>query len=151
VAGWSRSQKDVPGVECFAGNEERDAFLARTDILICLLPDTPETRGAIRAETIALLPKGACVINAGRGGHVVMEDLLAALDSGHLAGAFLDVFEEEPLPEGAPVWAHPKVIVTGHLASMASRPARARYVAAAIAAFEAGERPVNLFDPVRGY
>ncbi len=151
VAGWSRGRKVLPGIECFAGEEERDAFLARTDLLVCLLPDTPETRGAIRAETIALLPPGAGVVNAGRGGHVVLDDLVAALDSGHVSGAFLDVFEPEPLPDGHPIFAHPKVIVTPHLASLASRPARARYVAEAIAAFERGERPANLFDVARGY
>lgn len=151
VAGWSRSRKSLPGVECFAGMAERDAFLARTDLLVCLLPDTVETRGAIYTDTIALLPPGAAVINAGRGSHVVLDDLMAALDSGHLSGAFLDVFEPEPLPADHPAWAHPKIIVTPHLASLASRPARARYVAEAIAAFERGDRPPNLYDPARGY
>ena len=151
VAGWSRSRKQMPGVESFAGDAERDAFLARTDLLVCLLPDTPQTRGAIRAETIAKLPAGAGIINAGRGGHVVVDDLVAALDNGHLSGAFLDVFEPEPLPQGHALWSHPKVIVTPHLASMASRPARARYVAEAIAAFERGDTPPNLYDPDRGY
>ena len=151
VAGWSRSRKDLAGIECFAGAGERDAFLARTDVLVCLLPDTAETRGAIRAETIGLLPRGAGVVNAGRGGHVVVDDLVAALDSGQLSGAFLDVFDPEPLPAGHVLWSHPKVIVTPHLASLASRGARARYVAAAIAAHERGERPANLYDVGRGY
>ncbi len=151
VAGWSRTPKSLPGIACFAGAEGRDAFLARTDLLVCLLPDTAETRGAIRAETIALLPAGAGVINAGRGGHVVMADLVAALDAGHLSGAFLDVFETEPLPSDDPVWTHPKIIVTPHIASLASRPSRARYVTDVIAAFERGETPPNLYDPARGY
>jgi len=151
MAGWSRGPKSLPGVECFAGEGERDAFLARTDILVCLLPDTPETRGAIRAETIARLPRGAAVVNVGRGGHVMLPDLVAALDDGQLSGAMLDVFEQEPLPAADPAWSHPKIIITPHIASMASRPARARYVAAAITAFERGETPPNLFDPVRGY
>ncbi len=151
VVGWSRSRKDVPGVECFAGDGERDTFLARSDILVCLLPDTPDTRGAIRAETIAKLPPGAAVVNAARGPHVVLDDLLAALDAGRLSGAVLDVFDEEPLPPSHPVWAHPKVTVSPHLASMASRAARARYVADAIRRFEAGEALANLYDPVRGY
>lgn len=151
VAGWSRTPKSIPGVDCYAGPGERDAFLARTDILVCLLPDTPDTRGALCAETLALLPRGAAVVNAGRGSHCVLPDLLAALDSGHLAGAVLDVFETEPLPADHPAWAHPGIIVTPHLASLASRPARARYVADAIAAFERGETPPNLFDPGRGY
>lgn len=151
VAGWSRAAKSLPGVEHFVGAAERDAFLARTDILVCLLPDTPETRGAIRAETIAKLPRGAGIVNAGRGAHAVLPDVIAALDSGHLSGAVLDVFETEPLPPGHPVWLHPGIIVTPHLASLASRPARARYVAEAIAAFERGEAPPNLYDPARGY
>ena len=151
VAGWSRSPKAIPGVESFAGEGARDAFLARTDILVCLLPDTPDTRGAIRADTIARLPQGAAVVNAGRGGHVMLPDLLAALDAGHLSGAVLDVFDTEPLPPEHPVWAHPRVIVTPHVASLASRRARAAYVAEAIAAFERGEAPPNLYDPARGY
>lgn len=151
VAGWSRSPKSLPGVEHFAGEAQRDRFLARTDILVCLLPDTPETRGAIRAETIAKLPRGAGVVNAGRGGHVVLSDVIAALDSGQLGGAVLDVFEPEPLPPDHPAWSHPGIIVTPHLASLASRPARAQYVADAIAAFERGETPPNLYDPARGY
>jgi glyoxylate/hydroxypyruvate reductase A len=151
VAGWSRSRKAVPGVEGFAGADELPAFLARTDLLVNLLPDTPETKGAIRAETMALLPKDAGIVNAGRGPQLVLPDLLAALDAGHLSGAVLDVFDVEPLASSDPAWVHPKVIVTPHLASLASRPARVRYVAEAIAAFERGETPPNVFDPRRGY
>lgn len=151
VAGWSRSPKSLPGIECFAGPQALDAFLARTDLLVNLLPDTPETKGAIRAETIARLPDGAAIVNAGRGPQLVVDDLLAALDTGRLSGAVLDVFDIEPLPASSPLWTHPKIIVTPHLASLASRPARAQYVAEAIAAFERGEKPPNLFDPVRGY
>ena len=151
VSGWSRTAKSLPGVACYAGPGERDAFLAGADILVCLLPDTPETRGAIRADTIALLPPGAGVVNAGRGGHVVLPDLLAALDAGRLSGAVLDVFEAEPLPGAAAVWGHPRVIVTPHVASLASRRARARYVANAISAFERTETQANVYVPARGY
>ena len=151
VAGWSRTPKQVPGVESFAGAAERDAFLRRSDILVCLLPDTPETRSTICAETIALLPPGAAVVNAGRGGHLVFEDLVAALDSGHLIGAVLDVFTPEPLPPAHPAWSHPRIIVTSHVASLATRGSRARYVAEAIRRFEAGETLPNVYDPVRGY
>jgi glyoxylate/hydroxypyruvate reductase A len=151
VAGWSRSPKAIEGVQSHVGEAGREAFLANTDILVNLLPDTPATRGILDATAFALLPQGACVVNAGRGPQVVLPDLMAALDTGHLAGAMLDVFETEPLPADHPVWRHPKVIVSSHLASMASRPARARYVAEAIALHEAGERPPNLFDPARGY
>jgi glyoxylate/hydroxypyruvate reductase A len=151
VGGWSRTPKAMSGIECFAGEADREAFLRRSDILICLLPDTPDTRGAIRADTIALLPPGAAVVNAARGGHVVFDDLVAALDSGHLSGAVLDVFTEEPLPPGHPAWTHPCITVTPHVASMAGRRARAHYVAEVIRRFEAGEPLPNVYDPARGY
>jgi len=151
VQGWSRSRKEVPGVRSFAGPEELPEFLAGTEILVCLLPSTPETAGLIDAGLLARLPRGAQVVNAGRGSHVVVPDLLAALDAGRLDGAVLDVFEQEPLPPESPLWAHPKVTVTPHVASLPGRPERARYVAAAIADFEAGRPLPNLYDPVRGY
>lgn len=151
VVGWSRTAKALPGIETYAGAEGFAPFLARADILCCLLPDTPQTRGIINAETIARLPKGAAVLNAGRGSHVVMSDLVAALDAGRLSAAVLDVFETEPLPPTDPVWRHEKIMVTFHIASLASRRARARFVAEAIATLEAGGRPATLFDPTRGY
>ncbi|WP_431285333.1 2-hydroxyacid dehydrogenase [Humitalea sp. 24SJ18S-53] len=149
VAGWSRSRKAE--IESYAGAEELPAFLARTDILVCLLPSTPETAGLISASLFAQLPPGAALVNAGRGSHVVLPDLLAALDSEHLSGAVLDVFDTEPLPPEAPVWAHPKVIVTPHIASLAARGERARYVAQAIRDHAAGLPLPNLFDPEKGY
>ena len=118
---------------------------------MCLLPITPATTGIIRAETIAMLPPGASVINVGRGRHVVDADLLAALESGHLAGAVLDVFEPEPLPQDSPYWAHPKVIVTPHVASFGSRRVRARHIAGLIETFERGGDLPGRYDPVRGY
>ena len=151
VSGWSRTTKNLSGVACYAGPGERDAFLAGADILVCLLPDTLETRGAIRADTIALLPPGAGVVNAGRGGHVVLPDLLAALDVGRLSGAVLDVFEAEPLTGDAAVWEHPRVVVTPHVASLASRRARAGHVAKAISAFERREIPSNYYNAELGY
>ena len=151
VAGWSRTPKTLAGVACYAGEGGRDEFLRQSDILVCLLPDTPETRGAIRAETIALLPPAAAVVNAARGGHVVWDDLAAALDSGRLSGAVLDVFTDEPLPSEHSAWVHPRVTITPHVASMASRRSRARYVAEAIRRFEAGEALSNVYDPALGY
>lgn len=151
VRGWSRSRKEIPGVRSFAGSGELAEFLAGTDILVCLLPSTPETEGLIDATLLARLPRGAELVNAGRGPHVRVPDLLAALDSGHLEGAVLDVFEEEPLPAGHPLWSHPRVTVTPHVASTASRPQRARYFAGVIAAHEAGRPLPNLYDPDRGY
>lgn len=151
VLGWSRSRKSLPGVECFAGEAEFDAFLARCNVLVCLLPSTPETRGLIAAPLLAKLPKGASLINVGRGSHQKVEDIIAALDSGHLNGAVLDVFETEPLPSDHPAWAHPKILVTPHVASLPSRRERAQYVAAAIAAHQTGGTLPNLYDHARGY
>ena len=151
VAGWSNTPKQIQGVQSFVGPEAFGAFLARSDILVCLLPLTPATTGIICTDTIAQLPKGACIVNAGRGGHVVMQDLTDALDSGTLGAAVLDVFDPEPLPKGSPLWTHPKVLVTPHVASFGSRRVRARHVASVIAAFERGESLPGLYDPVKGY
>jgi len=116
VRGWARRPRQIEGIECFAGEAGLAPFLAGSDIAICLLPLTPETRGILHARTLALLPKGAHVINIARGGHVVEPDLLAALDSGQLAGATLDVFATEPLPPQHPFWRHPKIRLTPHIA-----------------------------------
>ncbi|WP_367615399.1 2-hydroxyacid dehydrogenase [Teichococcus aerophilus] len=151
VQGWARSPKDIPGVRSFVGAEGLPEFLATTDILVCLLPSTPETAGLIDSRLLAQLPPGAQLVNAGRGQHVVEADLIAALDSGHIAGAVLDVFVQEPLPAENPLWRHPAVTVTPHVASMANRQDRAIYVAAAIAAHEAGLPMPNVYDPERGY
>ncbi|WP_376090493.1 2-hydroxyacid dehydrogenase [Roseomonas sp. CCTCC AB2023176] len=151
VRGWTRSPKRVEGVETFAGPAGLDEFLAGTQILVCLLPATPETNGIVDARLLAQLPRGAAVVNAARGAHVVLSDLIAVLDSGHLAGAVLDAFEPEPLAADSPVWSHPKVTITPHVASIARRRERARFVTDAIADFEAGKPLPNLYDPVRGY
>ncbi len=151
VIGWSRSRKAVPGVESFAGAAELDGFLARTNILVCLLPATPETRHIINAATLAKLPRGAGYIGAGRGMQQKLDDILAALDDGQLGGAVLDVFEPEPLAPEHPLWTHPRCIVTAHVASLPSRMERAAAVAAAIAAHERGEPLPNLFDHAKGY
>jgi len=151
VASWSRSPKDVAGVTSFHGADGLDDFLARTQILICLLPLTDETQGIINAEHLAKLPKGAYVINCARGAHVVDDDLLAALDSGHIAGATLDVFNEEPLPKDHAYWTHPKVIMTPHAASLTVPHSAAEYVAENIRLIEAGETPMNIVDLTTGY
>ncbi|MDB5411967.1 MAG: glyoxylate/hydroxypyruvate reductase [Rubritepida sp.] len=151
VMGWSRTRKSIPGVESYAGDAERDAFLARCDVLVCLLPATEETRGVLAAPLFARLPRGAGLVQVGRGQQQVLPDILAALDSGQLSGAVIDVFDAEPLPAEDPVWVHPGVIVTPHVASLPSRRERARYVAAAIEAFGRGEALPNLYDHARGY
>ncbi len=116
-----------------------------------MLPLTPDTRHILNAETFAKLPKGAYVINIARGGHVNEPDLIAALDSGHLAGATLDVFETEPLPGSSPIWKHPKIIATPHIAAITSPHVAARSVVETIAAMERGEAPKNVVDMGRGY
>jgi len=151
LAGWRRTAKAAPGVESFAGRDALKPFLARTDILIVLAPLTSETRGIVNRTTLAALPKGAYVINAARGGLVVENDLLAALDSGHLAGAFLDVFADEPLPPQHPFWRHPKVIVTPHVAALTLPGPGAEEVAANIQRIRQGEAPHGLVDRKRGY
>jgi glyoxylate/hydroxypyruvate reductase A len=151
VAGWSATRKSIEGVESFAGMEELPAFLARTDMLVMMLPDTAATKGIMNARTLAMLPKGAGVVNAGRGPQLVLADLIAALDSGHLHGAFLDVFDPEPPPPAHPVWRHKRIIMTPHNAAFDTRRERARYVARAILAFERGEGLPNLYDAARGY
>jgi glyoxylate/hydroxypyruvate reductase A len=151
VAGWSRSRKDVPGIQSFAGAGELDAFLARSDILVCVLPLTPDTRGILNRTTFAKLPKGAFVINVARGGHLIEDDLVAAIDSGHLAGAALDVFQAEPLPETSPLWRHPRITVTPHVAALSDPRAVARAAVDGIARHERGEPLQNLVDLSRGY
>lgn len=151
VAGWSRTPKALPGVQCFAGPRGLKPFLARTDILVCLLPSTPETDGMLNAATFAMLPRGATLVNAARGALVNEADLLAALDSGQVSAAALDVFVTEPLPPESPFWTHPMVTLTPHVASFPGRAARARYCAQVIRAHQQGQPLPNLFDPARGY
>jgi glyoxylate/hydroxypyruvate reductase A len=151
VAGWSRTPKALEGIESFHGEAGFLPFLQRTDILVCLLPLTPETTGVLDARAFAALPAGAYVINLARGGHVVEEDLLAAIDGGHLAGATLDVFQTEPLPNGHPFWAHPKVHVTPHIAGLTNPRTSAAQVIENIRRVRAGQPPLNLVDAARGY
>lgn len=151
VAGWSRSPKELEGVACYHGREGLEEMLARSDILVCLLPLTPATRGILNADLFARLPRGACLINAGRGGQQVEKDLLAALESGQLAEATLDVFEEEPLPADSPLWTHPQVVMTPHIASMTMPYTAAKSVADNIARMEQGLAPLNVVDFERGY
>jgi glyoxylate/hydroxypyruvate reductase A len=151
VSGWSRTAKDVAGVRIFAGSEERDAFLAASDILVCLLPLTEQTGGIMNAALFARLPKGAFVINVARGGHLVDNDLIAALDSGHLCGAVLDVFHIEPLPKSSPLWRHPAITVTPHIAAISDPDAGARYMIECIRLAEAGNPLPNIVKLDRGY
>ena len=155
VAGWSRSPKSVEGLATFCGEDGMRAFLARTDILVSLLPLTPETRGLINAELLAGLAQdgrlGPFLINAGRGGLQIETDILAALDAGTLKGATLDVFETEPLPSDSQLWTHPLVTMTPHNAAMSEPEAIAFLIAQQIRRLEAGEPLQHVVDPARGY
>lgn len=151
VSGWSRTPKDAPGVKSFAGIAQLSAFLAQCDILVCVLPLTEETRGILNADLFAQLPKGAHVINVARGEHLVEADLLAALDSGQLESAVLDVFAAEPLPPDSPIWAHPKITVTPHIAGITEPGAALAYVEDGIRRAEQGLALDNVVDIDRGY
>jgi len=155
VAGWSRSGRPVEGFRVYGGGE-LDAFLARTDILVSLLPLTPDTHGILDRRLFAKLARhgrlgGPVLINAGRGGLQVEADILACLDDGTLKAAVLDVFETEPLPEDSPLWGHPAVTLTPHNAAVSEPEATARYIAEQIRRFERGEPLENVVDPSRGY
>lgn len=151
MSGWSRTRKNVQGVRTFAGDAELPAFLAQCDILVCVLPLTPDTRHILNAKTFAQLPKGAFVINVARGGHVNEPGLIASIDSGHLSGAALDVFETEPLPETSPLWTHPKITVTPHVAAISHPKIAAQHVIDCIAKERKGEPLANVVDMERGY
>jgi glyoxylate/hydroxypyruvate reductase len=151
VAGWVRRQRDAGAIEIFAGSGQLPAFLARSEILLNLLPLTPETRGIINAETLKMLPAGAAVINLGRGEHVVEADLMAALDSGHLAAATLDVYPVEPLPSDSPLWGHPRITVMPHVARRLDPSDLAPRVCAILRDFRAGKSLGQLVDRQRGY
>ena len=151
VMGWTRNPRAVEGVTCFSGADGLEAMLRQTAILVCLLPLTPETRGVINAKTLGFLPRGAFVINAARGGHLVAEDLLAALDSGHVAAAALDVFEPEPLPAEHRFWTHPKVLVWPHASAITIPASAAPQVVDNIRRAREGLPLINLVDFSAGY
>jgi glyoxylate/hydroxypyruvate reductase A len=151
VAGWGRTAKDIPGFATYAGEAGFNAFLACTDILVCLLPLTAATENILNADTFSRLPPGAMLVNAGRGNHLVEDDLIPAIASGRLSGAVLDVFRTEPLPPDHPFWDHPRIIVTPHIAAETNPPTAAAIVREAIGRFEAGLPVDNLVDPAQGY
>lgn len=151
LLGWNRSPREIAGVACYAGTDTLPNFLALSDILVCLLPLTDETRGILNADLFARLPRGAGLVNVGRGSHLVEADLLAALDSGVLSGAVLDVTDPEPLPAGHPFWSHPRILLTPHNASMTSPDTAVDFVLDVIARHRRGEDLPGLVDRTRGY
>ena len=151
VNGWSRSPKALPGVRAFTGQEELPAFLSASQVLVNLLPLTPQTRDLLNRRTLGLLRPGAYLINVARGAHVVDEDLIALVDSGHLAGAMLDVFRTEPLPADHPYWTHPKITVTPHTSARTLREESIAQIVGKMQALQRGE-PINgVVNHQRGY
>ncbi|SDT42569.1 2-hydroxyacid dehydrogenase [Bradyrhizobium canariense] len=156
VSGWSRSPKEIDGIDCFHGQAQLEPFLQQTDILVCLLPLTPDTRHILNRGLFSRLnrssPMGAPVlINAGRGGLQNEADILACLDDGTLGAASLDVYATEPLPPDSPFWTHPKVVLTPHNAADTDPDEISKYVARQIERFEAGGTLENIVNPTRGY
>lgn len=151
VAGWSRSQKDLPGIQCYGGKEGFNSFLEGTEILVCLLPLTDGTRGILNADTFNQLKRGACLINAARGPHLVDSDLIDALNSGQISNATLDVFHVEPLPATHPFWSNSKITVTPHVASLIDAPTGSKIVAKNIRTFEETGTVADLANAKRGY
>ena len=150
VNGWSRGLHDLPGVACYHGRDQLAACLTPCDYVVCVLPETSETREIINAETLALMKRGAYFINVGRGGLVNEADLMAALDSAHLSGAVLDVFCTEPLPPDSPFWTHPKVFVTPHESGGTPQGSLA-HIAENYKRLLEGRPLINIADPARGY
>ena len=154
VLGWSRSAKTVEGVRCFSGTAGLHDFLAATRVLVCLLPLTPDTTNIMRRDTLQTLRPGGYVINVARGGHLVEDDLIALIDSGHLAGATLDVFRTEPLPPAHPFWNHPKIALTPHTSARTLRDESIAQIAGKIRALSSGA-PISsiagVVDLKKGY
>ncbi|NEJ74461.1 glyoxylate/hydroxypyruvate reductase A [Rhizobium phaseoli] len=151
LAAWSRSERQVEDVDCFHGPDGLTPFLARTDILICLLPLTQETQGLLDAALLETLPAGAALIHVGRGAQLDHDALIAALDAGHLSGAVIDVTEPEPLPPEHGFWRHPKIILTPHIASVTQPETAARAVIDNIKRHRDGLDLIGLVDRDRGY
>ena len=151
VNGYSRSAKNLPGIRCFSGAQGLNEFLATTRVLVNLMPLTPETENILNKDTLSQLQPGGYLINVARGKHLVEEDLMALIDSGHLAGATLDVFRTEPLPADHAFWKHPKITVTPHTSARTLRDESIAQIVGKIQALQRGEAITGVVDPQRGY
>jgi glyoxylate/hydroxypyruvate reductase A len=151
VRAWSRGPKQLAGVESFAGDDQLDAFLEGTRVLVCMLPLTPDTANLLDRRRLGKLPQGAWLVNVARGAIVAEPDLLALIQSGHIAGATLDVFRHEPLPAQHPFWLEPRITITPHISALTVRPEAVRQIAAKIHALEQGQPVDDVVDRNRGY
>jgi glyoxylate/hydroxypyruvate reductase len=151
LRGWSKSRRTIDGVKCFAGSDEFDEFLRSTNVLVSILPLTDSTRGIVNTKALSILPRGSFLINAGRGAHMVEPDVLAALETGQLAGALLDVFATEPLPQDNALWSHPNVIVTPHIAATTPIRDACAQIVDKIERMERGEVVSGIVDRNIGY
>jgi glyoxylate/hydroxypyruvate reductase A len=151
VRGWSRSPKDLPGVACYAGMDALDDFLSGTQVLVCMLPLTPETNNLLDRARLSQLPEGAYLVNVARGAQVAEPDLLALIRAGHIAGATLDVFRNEPLPAPHPFWSEPRITITPHISALTVREEAVRQIAHKITMLEQGEHVADVVDRKRGY
>jgi glyoxylate/hydroxypyruvate reductase A len=151
LRGWSRTQKDIAGVDCYSGMETLDRFLAGCRVLVCMLPLTPETNNLLDRARLSLLPQGAYLINVARGAHVAEPDLLTLIRSGHIAGATLDVFRHEPLPAPHPFWEESRITITPHISALTVRRESVVQIAGKIHALESGQPVADVVDRKRGY
>lgn len=151
LAGWSRSPRTIEGVECFSGDAGLGPFLARSEILVCLLPLTADTRHILNRVAFAALPRGARLVNVGRGGHLVQADLIEALDKGWLSAAILDVTDPEPLPAGHPFFTHPAILLTPHVAGITRTDSAVHALIDNLRRLEAGQPLAGEVDRRRGY
>ncbi len=151
TSGWARTPRSNASYPVFSGQEQLPSFLSATDILLCILPLTPNTKGILNIKTLSMLPQGAYVVNLGRGAHVVDHDLMDSIDSGHLSGAHLDVFEEEPLPVDHPFWRHPGIDITPHVASLTDPESVAPQIVDNYHRMKSGKTLCNTISRKQGY
>lgn len=151
LRGWSRGRRQADGVQCFSGAEGLGDFLHGTRVLVCMLPLTPETSNILDRGNLSRLPQGAYLVNVARGAHVAEPDLLTLIRSGHIAGATLDVFRNEPLPAPHPFWDEPRITLTPHISALTLRTESVRQMAGKMRALEAGEAVADVIDRGRGY